>query len=341
MGVLKPNKAQLLAYGIPLFIILAAVAIAISPLLAKYPELSWAITFDLTLTAPILFLVVSRKSNISKIRAIPIFVVGILVATFVLPIHHQHFLNYITTYLLPLVELFVLFFLILKVRKGVKIFKRLAADNYDFYFISKKSAKELFGTSRIGAFLASEISMLYYALSSWSKRKLLPNEYSNYKERGSIQLAGAFLTVILIETLAFHILLVYFEKNVLAWILTFSSLYTAIIIFAHIRALIKRPSELTNAVLYLKNGLIADVKIKIEEIESIELTMTKVDAPGLKIGNMGLGKESTNHTIAMYFKIPQTIEKIYGFTENCDLLLFHLDDKEEFVQKVKELMIAR
>ena len=73
MGVLKLSKAQFLAYGLPLLIILAAGAIAISPLIEKYPELSWAVTFDLTLTAPLLFLLLSRKKNISKIRALPYF----------------------------------------------------------------------------------------------------------------------------------------------------------------------------------------------------------------------------------------------------------------------------
>ena len=237
-----------------------------------------------------------------------------------------------------MVELLVLFFLILKVRQGVKTFKRNATDNTDFYFISKKSTKELLGASRVGSFLTSEVTMLYYAVSSLRKRNSEANEYSNYKENGGLTLAAAFLAVIMIETLVLHVLLVYFNLHTLAWILTLTSSYTAVLIFAHIRALIKRPSVLTDTEIFLKNGLIADIMVNLEEIESIELTMTEVLAPGLKVGNLGFGKESTNHTIALYFKNPQTIEKIYGFTESCDVLLFHLDAKEEFMQRVNELI---
>ena len=180
--------------------------------------------------------------------------------------------------------------------------------------------------------------MFYYAVSSWRKQALSPNEYSNYKESGNIPLAGAFLGVILVETLAFHILLVYFGQDTLAWIFTLTSLYTGLIIFSHIRALVKRPTVLTDKELHLKNGLIADIKIRLKDIESIELTMASLQIPGQKIGHLGFNKESANHSIAMYFKSPQTIEKIYGFTESCDVLLFHLDRKHEFVEKIQELI---
>jgi len=335
MNALKLNRSQTLIYGLPLVVVLSSIVIALSPLLKQYPALAVGITYDLALTAPLLFLVLSRKSRISKLRAVPFFIGGIAIATFLLPESGQVHLNFIKTYVLPIIELTVLAVLISKISKAVRVYKSRFATSADFLVVSKKSALELFGPSKFSAFLASEIGMFYYALIAWKKRRPFPNTFTNYKENGSIALAGAFLMVIFIETFALHILLA--KWNVIAaWFLTATSIYTALMVFAHIKALLQRPSVLSDENLILKNGLIADIHIPLSAIEKIKSNTKELKSDNLKIGNLGLSKESTNHNIALHFKKPQTIEKMYGFTEECDVLLIHIDDRNVFVEKVNK-----
>ncbi len=292
-----------------------------------------AITYDLTFTAPLLFLLLSRKSKVSKVKAIPFFIGGILIASYLLPEDAQVHLGYIKSYVLPLVELIALIFFIFNVRKAIKVFKSNSGKATDFYKLSKLSAKELFGTSKFGAFFSTEITVIYYALFSWKTRNHSQNEFTNYRDNASIALVAALLMVVFMETYAFHILLIKWSE-LAAWIFSAASLYTALFIVAHSKALMQRPSIITNTELILKNGLIADISIPLDKIDEVKLCNQEIHTEKIKIGNLGLSKESTNHNIALYFKTPQTIEKIYGFTEQCHVLMLYMDNKKEFVEKL-------
>lgn len=333
MALLKLDRVVLLNYALPLVVVLVSIALGTSPLLEKYPALSTAITYDLVLTAPLLFLLLSVKSKISKLKAVPFFIGGIVIASFLLPVDGQEHLEYIKTYVFPIVELGVLTFLSLKIYKVVKTYRANSDRSSDFLAISKISAQDLFGKSRYATLFAHEITMLYYAFFAWKGKKLKNNEFTKYKENASIALAGAFLMVIFIETYAFHVLLIKWS-SIAAWILTSLSIYSAFSIIAHIKALLKRPSVLTDENILLKNGLIADITIPLNEISKIEGLSKEMVSEKLKIGNLGLQKDSTNHNIAIHFNKPQRIEKMYGFTEECDILLVHIDEKNTFLNAV-------
>ncbi|WP_394747482.1 hypothetical protein [Spongiimicrobium salis] len=320
-----------LAYGIPLLIILTTIAIGLSPLLQQYPQIAIGITYDLVLTAPLAYFLVIRKRNIPKITLIPLIVIGIIIASYILPEQQQSHLNAIKAYVLPLTELLVLSVLVFKISKGIRTFRLASKTRSDFYEISKSSAKTLFGKTPFAAFFASEISMFYYAGFAWRFKKLQKQEFSNYKDNASIAMAVALLLVVGIETFTFHILLMKWSV-VAAWIFTGSSLYTAVLIIAHIKALLLRPSLLTPKELVLKNGLLANIRIPLDSIATVTRCSAEISSSDSRIGNLGLSKKSTHHSLALYFKYPQTIEKMYGFTDECDVLLFHLDNKDSFLK---------
>ncbi len=337
MESLKLDKIKLVAYGLPLLVFLISIVIGLSPILKQHPELAAAIIYDLTLTVPILFLILSRNTNISKLRAIPLFIIGIITATYVLPESGQQHLSYLKTYALPAIELIALGIIALKIRKGIRIVKSQIEPSEDFLAICKKSVEEIFGKSKFALFISFEITMLYYALFSWGKKKLAPNEFTNYRENGNLALMGALLMVIGIETFTFHTLLVKWS-SVVAWILTGTSMYTALMIFAQIKALLQSPTVLLGEKLIVQNGLISNIHIHLDEIHTIEVCTEEMKLEDLKIGNLGLSKESTDHTIALYFNTPQTIEKMYGSTEVCDVLLLHIDNRNGFIEKMNNAL---
>ena len=117
-----PNHTFLI-YGLPIAMILFSILLAISPLLEQYPNLAMGITYDLILTAPLLFIFLSRKNKNSKLHVVAFFILGIVLATVLLPENQQEHLDYIKRYLLPLVELTVAMALIFKIYKGVQLFK--------------------------------------------------------------------------------------------------------------------------------------------------------------------------------------------------------------------------
>jgi hypothetical protein len=322
-------------YGLPLLIVLVSVLLSATPLIQKHPELATAITYDLVLLSPILFFLISRRSTVSSFKTIPFFIGGLVVASLILPESNQTHLEYLKSYTFPLVELGIFSFLSFKIYKAVQIFRSNTAETFDFYEISNASVKELFGPTRFANFFASEISMFYYAFFCWRFKQLKVNQFSKYRESGTLALMGALLMLIFIETYAFHVLLVKWNV-VAAWILTGTSIYTALGIIAHLKALIARPSRLTKNELILKNGLLANSTIPLENIIKIEACTKEIVSEDSKIGNLGINKESTNHNVAIYFKKPQRIEKMYGFTQECDILLTFMDEKQRFLSVVNE-----
>ncbi len=324
------SKNLLVVYGLPLTVILSSVAIALSPLLKKHPELATGIVYDLTLLAPVLFLILAKRYKLQLFVAVPIFTLGVLLATFLLPENQQRHLDLIKTITLPMVELVVVAVFIYKIYGISRAFRLNAAKvDIDFYGLSKLSANTVFGTSRFASFFASEISMLYYACFAWRPKKTELMTFTNYKESSYIAYSGALLIVVGIESYTLHTLLLKWNE-VAAWILTITSIYSAIMVVGHIKALVLRKSVLTSSMLTLKNGLIGDIKIPLNQIKTLEFCNTELTIKGEKTGNLGLSKESSNHNIAIHFKTSQTIEKPYGYTENCDVLLVHIDKKEAF-----------
>ena len=237
--------------------------------------------------------------------------------------------------MLPLIEIILFSFLSYKIFKAVKTFRSKSSETADFLEICKTSSQKLLGKSRYTALFATEITVLYYAFFGWQQRKPKNNEFTGYKENASIAMAGAFLMVVFIETYAFHVLLMKWS-SIAAWVLTGLSIYSALSIVAHIKALLKRPSVLTNEKLVLKNGLIADISVKLTDISRIEAYSKEMNSKENKVGHLGINTESSNHNIAIHFKSPQTIQKMYGFTKECDVLLVHIDDKHQFLTKVSE-----
>ncbi|MFS4466794.1 hypothetical protein [Maribacter sp. 2210JD10-5] len=339
MDISKLGTSNFIIYGLPLVVIISSLSIAISPLLDYYPDIAIGITYDLILTAPLLFLYLSRKSRRSKLQVVPFFMIGIVLSSFLLPKSQHEHLNYIKTYLFPLLELTIFCTLVFKIHKGVKVFKSNTRSEMDFQEICAESVEESLGNSKFTSLFTSEITMLYYAFLTWRKKKFSCTTFTNYKENAAIALSIAFILIILIETISFHMVLVQWS-NILAWILTATSIYTVLMIFAHIKALILNPSLLTAKQLILKNGLISRTKIALKNIEEVRLCNKEIPSTKvLKVGNLGLHKNTSNHNIAIYFKQEQTIHKAYGKKEKCNVLLVHVDDKNIFFTKLSTLIV--
>ena len=83
--------------------------------------LSSAITFDLLITTPILYYLIIRKRSIPKTTIIPVFILGIIVASIILPQAHQGYLELVKTWFLPLLELGVFTYLVVMIELSLTI----------------------------------------------------------------------------------------------------------------------------------------------------------------------------------------------------------------------------
>ncbi|NAS30198.1 hypothetical protein GTQ40_04370 [Flavobacteriaceae bacterium R38] len=334
MNTLKLAKPGLITYGLPLFIILSSVSLAMSPLLKKIPELAIGITYDLTLITPLVYLFLIWKKKTPNITAIPFFVIGVLLATFLIPSQEQFHLNLIKTYVAPLVPLTVVSIVVYKVYQELISIKADSIKIEDKYLLFKRISKAVVPNARVARVMASEAALIYYSIFSWKSRKVTKDQFTNYKESGVISLLLGLILVIIIETFVLHALLIEWNE-IVAWIFTLSSIYVIFQIIGHLKALVRRLSEIKEDRLIFKNGLLGDINIRLDEIEYIEMTTKEVESDK-KVAYLTLSKGIDNHNVVIYFNRTQQVEKIYGTVKECEILLLHVDNKDRFVNRINE-----
>jgi len=333
MDLLKVKRIDLLTFGTPLLVILASTFVALSSLTKTHPEVTSLLAYDLAVLSPLLYFFLIRKRKISKLTVIPFVTVGIILTTILLPENQHNHLNIIKAIVIPALEIFLLVTIL---RKAYLISKRLKANSQtaaDTYSIIKKSCIEAFGKGRFINFLIAEMAVLYYGLFAWKKRKVRKNEFTNYKDNGTKPLLWGLIFIMLIETVVLHFLLAKWSF-IAAWVLTALSIYTVLMVFAHLKALLKRPSRIEKNKVILINGLLSSIEIDIAQIKKVEFHSKEISTADELTGNLGLTKESKNHNVAIYFSETQTVEKFYGLNQKCEMLVFYIDDKNKFVEKV-------
>lgn len=333
MTAINLQKKHLLIFGLPLLIVLSAVYLCLSPLLVHHPELAVGITYDLCLTLPLVYFFMIRKRAIPKITVVPFFVIGVLLATFLLPDHLHFHLDLVKTFLFPVVELTVLSLVLWRVRKAILVFRQQENAQGDFYELFVESARAVLPNERIAQLFTTEVSMIYYALFAWKKNK--SPGFTHYKKSGLLALLGAVIFIILIETFVLHLFLLRWNE-VVAWVLFGLSLYTGLQIFGHIKALTKRKSFIQDGYLHLKYGLFGDTRIPIAQISKVEKTRKKFESEEVKVCQLALLGELEGHNLILHLKETQQLQSAYGITKLYDVLMLNMDDLDHFCSVLEE-----
>lgn len=328
-------KSTWFVFFLPALVILSAVLIVQTGLFWQAPEaLAIGITCDLALTSPLVYLFLIRNKPIPKTTVVPFFVIGLWIATYLLPKEYQSLLDLFWIYLLPLLELGIMVFIILKTRQTIRQFKKSPYSN-DFLSRLRYSAIEVSGSARLGNILATEIAMFYYSLLNWrSAPENTSHSFSYHRKSGTSALYGALLLLLVIETIAFHIVIALWWP-IIAWVLTIGSLYAVIQLLGHLKACRQRPIVLAEDKLLIRHGLAGDVEIPFSSISEISLTKKFPDGEGVL--PLALLKSIEPFNIAIELKEPLSLRGLYGLKKNFRILLLHVDQKEDFVKTIQSL----
>jgi hypothetical protein len=316
----KPNWK--LSIGIPAFIFSVCIFICFSSVFHDHQTLlENAVLGDLLITAPIAYLFTIRKTNVSKTTVVRVFVIGLLLAGWILKNSGNMSLLFIKTFISPCLELFVLFFIGRKFYLANRKAKQQNKVATDFLSYSRVLLTEVLGSAKAGNIMASEISVFYYSFApNHSKNIDYKTRFSNHMETGVLMILGLILSILLIETGAMHLLLRTWNTKV-AWGLTAFSFYTCLQLFAHMRAITKRPILLNTNSLEIYNGLAGDVIIPYRNIEKVEWDSKPVkDKKAIKIS---LLKTLESHNCIIYLKEPVTVTKIYAIKKTTSTILLH------------------
>jgi len=324
------GKASLI---LPFIVSITAVYLAQSDLLTTNPELSLFITIDLLLTAPILWLLLTRKRGFHFTTAIPFFIGGILAANYFLPLEQQFWLYWAERTLFPLVEISAFSYVFTQVRKTIKTLKEERRGDPDFFKAISVATDKIFGDTKIAKMMSFEVSVFYYGFLSLKKRATLDDStFTYYRKNGILSVYIAFMLLVIAETAVTHILLMRWNV-IIANIATLGSLYAVLQLWAHARAVMLRPIIVEHGSLKMKNGIAGDFEISLEKIDKVERSrrLPKNRDGVQQIGFLG---SLETHNMILYLSEEIDIVGLYGSKKKGHTILFYVDEPDAFQKAI-------
>jgi hypothetical protein len=329
----------ILSYSLPIAVFFGSIALALSDLSKQHPELYSAITYDLILTGPLLLFFLSKR-KVPKYLVSLFVSVGIVTAYLVIPKSEQFHLNLIRFILIPLVELVAMITVIRFAIRTAKNIRLQSVDaNPDFYTILRQSAIEATKSERIGSIISAEMAVLFYTFFAWKKRPLAAQEFSLHKDSGSLALYWSVMLILAVELVGLHVLLVRWSE-LGAWIIFGFSLYGMMMLFAHLKALSRRPYRINAHSVTLKQGIFASVEIPFDAIESIVLSDKTPEEKPFTHCKLALLGNLEMHNMVIHFNRNLPVTYMYGIRKSADSILFHVDEKQAFKDLLEESMSA-
>ena len=303
----------------------------------NHTALSLAITLDFLIVIPLVYLLLIKKTNLPKTTALPIMLLGIVLCNFFLPEEDQYFLQLFNSWCLPLIELSLLSYVFIYLRKAMQLAAKEQKGSYDFLSVLKSSCADLLPRRALIP-VVTEIAVFYYGFIAWKKRTLASNEFSYHKNSGTISLLIAVIFIVAIETVSLHIILLKWSTTA-AWIASALSVYSGLQLFGFLRSMRKRPILIEDGKLYLRYGIMTETTVELKNIDRIELS-TKEVSQSKSIRKLSFLGELESHNVVLHLKRKNSLIGLYGFKKDYHSLLFHVDKAEDFKAKLLEEMIA-
>ncbi len=324
------NKQRLiLAISAPALIIAACIIITFCNIFKQHSsELSIGILCDLLVLSPLIYYFIIRKSTISKLTVLRVFTLGLFVASIVLTKQHNTILEFIKTWVAPLLEIALVTFIIWKFYQVRLINKN--KNHFDFLIHARLILASVLGNKKVANIIASEIAMFYYLFNKKYKNNFL--QFTSHKENGIIIVLYTFLFICLLETLVMHFVFALWNTTA-AWIFSGLSAYTCLQLLAHIRAIYSRPILITQKQVILRNGLLGgDVELDISNINNIELSSK--DVVSKSAISMAFLKVIENHNTVIYLKEEVIITKAFGIKKTAKIILANIDESKMFLDSI-------
>jgi len=329
------------SFGIPFLLIFSLVCLTKTSWFHQYPkELSIGITLDLILIIPFVYYLLIRKKAIPKITILTMFIIGLIVSTLVIPVEYQKGLSLVKTFVLPIIELAILYIVITKTRAIIRSYKNQKRGELDFYDALKIAVEEVV-PAKLSSLVVTEIAVIYYGFFSWKKRELNTNEYSYHKKSTSVSILLGFILLILIEIITLHHLLSMWSL-IAAWVLTFLSIYTCFQMMALLKSLSKRPFFIdeANQQLVLRYGFFSEAVIPFLEIKKISIYEKEISDDKSITSFSPFGKlEGVNMLIELFNKTE--FNSFYGFKKKYTSLAFFVDEKHQFVKRIETIVAKK
>lgn len=332
------NQKVSLNYSLLLIPIALISILALLPMTSAFEqapsELSTGILLDLMMTLPIVYFLLIRKTKVPNFTVLYAYLLGILLASLILPVEHQGLLAKIKYISIPVIEISILGLVLRKVFSLRSKFKQTnGQDVYDRLVIA---CQEIF-PSRLAHVLATEIAMFYYLFSFAPRPQYTAAEFTYFKKSGITLVIMVFLFLMVVETFVLHLLVAQWNTNV-AWVLSILGIYAMLQIISVLRSMNRRPILIdeANKQLILRYGFGCQTIIPFDAIERIEQSSKTVNDK--QHTNLSLFDLLDATNLILYLNREQTMHKLYGLRKQYQSIALFVDEKQRFVEQLEQAL---
>lgn len=320
--------------GFLISIAMTAVFMAQNAALIGEPLIASAIAFDLIITLPVAYWFFIRKTKISRLTVAEVFLLGIVLASFILPAENRQLLDYFKQFAVPTVELGFLAYAGYIIRRARKKYQSLDRNGKDFLEKLRETLAAEFPSKLLAKAVTFEIAGIYYAVFSW-KTKRGAKTYTYHKQNGVAALLVVFAFLAAVEILVTHLLVAQWSA-VAAWILTAFGAYFLFQLSAHGKAVFLRPIEIVGNKLFVRCGLLGDVEIDTSDIASIGVSATgfQLENHETKLAPLG-GFTPCNLKISL--KNDAVLNAAYGRRKSFKTIFLSVDEAEIFKAEIEKM----
>jgi hypothetical protein len=290
--------------------------------------MAWSVTFDLTLTIPFLFyLFVGRRSRSSAFLVVPLFVACLAIASAVVP-RDQHFFLRTLEFLAAPAELFVIGFLIVRVRRALRASN--APPSSDGLDRARAAAISIVGNRMAAEVLVGEVAVWYFAVAGWRRSNAPddPRAITFHRQSGWGAVLSALVIVLAGESLAVHVVVQHFSA-IAAWIITLSEAYGVLWLLGDYNALRSRPTVVGGGQLEIRYGLRWNATVDFSNIAAIEHLdpLHSDEARRRRSLRVAILQPATRRIV---LREPLTAYAMYGIHRTVDSIELAPDDLERF-----------
>ena len=304
-------------------------AIVHSEFFARRPDLlAAAASFDLTIGVSLVYwLLVVRPGHAGLRTMLPVFLVSVGAAALVLPSGHRDFVRYIRYLAFP-AEVAVIGLIVVGVRQAKR---RLAAAGVELdvperiHTVLAQSGMP----HRVAGIVATESSILYYALAAWHRSAFSPphvQAFSYHRKHGSLGILYAVLGTAVVELAALEFLL-RAHHPVAANVFLFCDAFAVLWILGYARAVQLRPILVTRDDVLVRGGIHWSVDVPRTAIETVAVGWVKAPGkrtPGYLRATMG------QPNVLITLTQPLVATGAYGTTRTVTRIGFSVDDPNTF-----------
>ncbi len=305
-----------------------------SPHFTKNPDvLALAVTVDMVIILPAFFYFwIVRKRRLATLAFVPVFILAIVIAGIILPAAQQTYLDLVKK-LIPLLEVLVLGFLIIKIRAIIRHYRASKVTAIYSTDALAASFQHVLGASTPANILVTELLLLYLAFGGWFKKftSRAPEHaiFSYHRRVGYTTITCVVALILLVETTALHILLQRWSA-LAAWIFTGLSLYSLLWLIGDYHAIRLHPLVLDETHLHLRIGMRWRATIPlsgIAEIQNLSRREKSVD-DYVSVALFGSPR------LVMALRQPITIKGLFGIQKETWRLALTIDDEKRFRQEL-------